>query len=73
MLSLIVAQRVITAQKHGESVYFDPGVYVGDARAPLQINVARRSYTSPVTVTQIIHLRGGRIRLRHLPAWMNDQ
>ena len=72
VLSLIVAQRVITAQKYGNQVRFDPGVYVGDARAPLQINVARRSYTSPVTVTQIIHLRGGRMRRRHLPAWVND-
>jgi hypothetical protein len=72
MLSLIVAQRVITAQKYGKQVYFDPGVYVGAAHAPLQIDVGRQSYTSPVTVTQIIHLGGGRMRRRQLPAWVND-
>jgi hypothetical protein len=72
VVSLIVAQRVITAQKFGNEVFFDPGVYVGAAHSPLQIDVGRRSYTSPVTVTQIIHLGGGGIRRRQLPAWVND-
>jgi hypothetical protein len=73
VLSLIVAQRVTTAPKYGKDVYLDPGVYVGDAHAPLQINVGRRGYTSPVTVTQIFHLRGGGILRRRLPGSVREE
>jgi hypothetical protein len=69
MVKLIVAQKHVNVPRYGKRVFIDPGVYVTAVGAPLQFNVRRANYASPLTNTQIIHLRGGGTVKRPLPNW----
>jgi hypothetical protein len=68
-IKLIVAQKSVTVQEYGKQVYVDPGVWVAAIGAPLRLNVARASYTKPVTITQVIAGPHGTTRDRRLPRW----
>ena len=61
-LRLIAAQRSITLDSFGGQVYLDPGMWVAAIGSPLQFDVQRRSYTKPITITQIIYPPLGRHR-----------
>src|SRR5215813_7714670 len=54
------------------TVLMDPGIWVASLGSALQFNVRRASYTQPVAITQIIHLPGGQITARPLPAGLLD-
>jgi hypothetical protein len=58
-VKLIVAQNSISLLRQGGVVYLDPGIWTASLGSALQFDVQRASYTSPLTVTQIIHLPGG--------------
>jgi hypothetical protein len=69
MVKLIVAQKSINVPRFGKRVFIDPGVYVTAVGAPLQFNVQRANYASPLTDTQIIRTPGGATIRRPLPDW----
>jgi hypothetical protein len=62
MVKLIVAQKSINVPRFGKR-----GVYVTAVGAPLQFNVRRANYASPLTNTQIIRTPGGATVRRPLP------
>ena len=55
-IKLIAAQHTITAQRFGNQVLVDPGIWVASLGAPLQLDVGRASYTDPVTILSLIHI-----------------
>jgi hypothetical protein len=67
-IRLIVTQKNITVPRYGKRVYLDPGIWVAALRAPLRIDVARSSYTTPIRATEIMKLHGATI-VRSLPSW----
>ena len=67
-IKLIAAQHTITAQRFGNQVFVDPGIWVASLGAPLQLDVGRASYTDPVTITQVISQPGLPPQMRPLPA-----
>ena len=71
-IRLIVTQKNITIPRYGRQVFLDPGIWVAALRAPLQIDVARSSYTSPIRATEIMKLHGATI-VRSLPSWVLDR
>jgi len=70
VVKLIAAQKNITVQSFGGQVFFDPGIYVASLNSALVLHVQRRSYTKPVTLTQIIRLPDGATKSRVLPGSM---
>ena len=70
---LVVAQRDVTAQLFGKTLYLDPGVYVTAVGGVLQFDVQRASYAKPLTITQIISAPGRPQVRRPLPAWALDR
>src|SRR5215471_10669167 len=62
----------VTMDSFQGTVLMDPGIWVASLGSALQFNVRRPSYTKPVTITQIIHLPGGRVMARPLPAGLLD-
>ena len=58
-VKLIVAQNSITVPRFGHQVYLDPGIWVASLGSAFRLNVQRPDYSTPLTVTQVIHLPGG--------------
>jgi hypothetical protein len=71
-IKLIAAQHTITAQRFGNQVFVDPGIWVASLGAPLRLDVGRASYTDPVTITQLISQPGLPPQARPLPASVLD-
>jgi len=71
-IKLIAAQHTITAQRFGNQVFVDPGIWVASLGAPLRLDVGRASYTDPVTITQVISQPGLPPRTRPPPASVLD-
>lgn len=69
-IKLMVAQNYIQVQQFGNFAFLDPGVYVAAFGSTLEFQVQRASYTKPLTMTEIIHTRGGGTIVRPLPKWM---
>ncbi|MGX1885945.1 lysyl oxidase family protein [Streptomyces sp. NPDC055287] len=67
-LSLIAASKSVTLDSYKESpgVYLDLGTYVTAENGPLELKVTRKSYKSPVVVTQVIR-EGTETRTKTLP------
>ena len=72
VVRLEAAQRSITLDRFGGKVFLDPGIWVAALGSPLQFDVRRMPYTSPITITQIIHAPFGGIVRRPLPASILD-
>ena len=72
VVRLEAAQRSITLERVGGKVFLDPGIWVAALGSPLQFDVRRMPYTSPITITQIIHAPFGGIVRRPLPASILD-
>ena len=58
VIKLIAAQHSITAPQFGNQVFVDPGIWVASLGAPLQLDVGRASYKSPIAITQVISQPG---------------
>jgi hypothetical protein len=58
-VKLIVAQKSITVPRYGGQVYIDPGIWAASLGSAFQLDVQRPDYTSPLTITQVVHLPGG--------------
>ena len=58
-VKLVAAQNSITVPRYGHQVYLDPGIWVASLGSALQLDVQRPDYTTPLSVTQIVHLPGG--------------
>jgi hypothetical protein len=71
-IKLIAAQHTITAQRFGNQVFVDPGIWVASLGAPLRLDVGRASYTDPVTITQVISQPGLSPQTIPLPASVLD-
>ena len=56
---LIVAQKNITVGRYGRQVYLDPGIWVASLGSALELDAQRPDYSSPLSVTQVVHLPGG--------------
>jgi hypothetical protein len=67
VIKLVAAQNKITVGSFQGQVFLDPGIYVASLKSALVFHVQRRSYTKPITISQIINLPGGRTRSRPLP------
>ena len=72
VLRLEAAQRGITLDSFGGKVFPDPGIWIAALGSPLQFDLRRQPYSSPITIAQIIHPPfGGTIR-RPLPSRLLD-
>jgi hypothetical protein len=69
---LIAAQDEIRVPSSGGHVFFDPGIYAAALNSALIFRVQRASYAKPITISQVIRLRGGGTAIRRLPARMLD-
>jgi hypothetical protein len=58
-VKLVVAQRSMTVPRFGHRVYLDPGIWVASLGSALQLDVQRPDYTTPLSITQVVHLPGG--------------
>ena len=67
-IKLITAQNSISVPRYGRTVYLDPGIWTASLGAALEFDVQRSSYSSPLTLTQIIHLPGGGVQQVPFPA-----
>jgi Lysyl oxidase len=72
VVTLEAAQRSVTVHSSQGFVDMDPGIWVASLGSALQFDVRRASYTKPVTITQVIHPRGGPATTRRLPATVLD-
>jgi hypothetical protein len=72
VIRLDATQPSITVGSFRGTVHMDPGIWVASLGSALQLNVRRASYTKPVTITQIIHMPGGPVKARPLPAGVLD-
>ena len=72
VLRLEAAQRSITLDSFGGSVYPDPGIWMAALGSPLQFDLRRDPYTSPITITQVIHPPFGGTIPRPLPSSLLD-
>jgi hypothetical protein len=68
VIKLIAAQHTISAPRFGNQVFVNPGIWVAALGAPLQLDVGRASYTTPVTITQVMSQPGLPSQTRTLPA-----
>ena len=71
-IKLVVAQNYIQVPQFGKSVFLDPGVYIAAFGSQLEFEVQRASYTKPLRMAEIIHLRHGGTIVRKLPWWLID-
>jgi hypothetical protein len=73
VLRLEAAQRGgITLDTFRGKVFPDPGIWIAALGSPLQFDLRRQPYSSPITITQVIHPPfGGTIR-RSLPSSLLD-
>jgi Lysyl oxidase len=67
-IKLIVAQNNVTVPRYGHQVYLDPGIWVASLGSAFRLDVQRPDYSTPLTVTQIVHLPGGGIQRTAWPA-----
>src|ERR1700760_1919548 len=67
-IKLIPAQNSITVPRYGRTVYMDPGIWTASLGSALEFDVQRPDFTSPLSLTQIIHLPGGGVQQVPLPA-----
>jgi hypothetical protein len=67
-IKLIAAQHTISAPRFGNQVFVNPGIWVAALGAPLQLDVGRASYTTPVTITEVMSQPGLPPQTRTLPA-----
>ena len=58
-VKLIVAQNNVTVPRYRHQVYLDPGIWVASLGSAFQLDVQRPDYSTPLTVTQIVHPPGG--------------
>ena len=58
-VKLIAAQKSITVPRYGRQVYLDPGIWVASLGSAFQLDLQRADYSTPMTVTQVVHLPGG--------------
>jgi hypothetical protein len=56
---MIVAQKNITVPRYGKQVYLDPGIWVAALGSPFELDVQRPDYSTPLSLTQVVHLPGG--------------
>jgi hypothetical protein len=56
---MIVAQKNITVPRYGKQVYLDPGIWVASLGSPFELDVQRPDYSTPLSLTQVVHLPGG--------------
>jgi Lysyl oxidase len=68
VIKVVAAQNKITVGSFRGRVFLDPGIYVASLKSALVFHVQRHSYTTPVRISQIIHLPDGSTRQRSLPA-----
>jgi hypothetical protein len=61
-VKLIAAQKSITVPRYGRQVYLDPGIWVASLGSAFQLDLQRADYSTPMTVTQVVHLPGGGIQ-----------
>jgi hypothetical protein len=66
-VKLVVAQKSITLATQNGSVYMDPGIWVAALKSRLQFDVQRRSYRTPLALTQVIHAPGEATRVVPFP------
>jgi hypothetical protein len=67
-VKLIAAQNSITVPRYGHFVFLDPGIWVASLGSALQLDVQRADYSTPLTVTQVVHHPGGGTRQIPWPA-----
>lgn len=58
-VKLIAAQKSITVPRYGRQVYLDPGIWVASLGSAFQLDLQRADYSTPMTITQVVHLPGG--------------
>ena len=58
-IKLIAAQRTIDLSRSGGMVAVDPGIWVAALGSALEFDVQRASYSTPLTITQVLHLPSG--------------
>jgi Lysyl oxidase len=58
-VKLIVAQKSITVPRYGRQVYLDPGIWVASLGSAFQLDLQRADYSTPMAITQVVHLPGG--------------
>jgi hypothetical protein len=58
-VKLIAAQNRITAPRYGGQVFLDPGIWVASLRSAFELDLQRPDYSTPLSVTQVVHLPGG--------------
>ena len=58
-VKLIVAQNNVTVPRYGRQVYLDPGIWVASLGSPFELDVQRPDYSTPLSLTQVVHLPGG--------------
>src|SRR5712691_1526425 len=68
VIKMVAAQNKITVGSFRGRVFLDPGIFVASLKSALVFHVQRQRYTTPVTISQIIHLPDGSTRRRSLPA-----
>jgi hypothetical protein len=71
-VKLVAAQNVVTVQRFGRLVFLDPGIWVASLGSALEFDVQRATYLKPLTISQVIHLPGGRTTTRALPGSLPD-
>lgn len=72
-LGLIAVQQAVTIpMSNNRPVYVDPAVWVASYGSTFRLDVQRASYTSPVTVTQVISTPQG-VERRRLPGSVLDR
>jgi hypothetical protein len=67
VVRLKAAQRSISVGSSEGGVFRDPGIWVVALGSPLEFDVQRAAYGSPITITQVIHGRFGDTVRRPLP------
>ena len=58
-VKLLAAQKSLTVPRYGHQVYLDPGIWVASLGSAFQLDLQRADYSTPMTVTQVVHLPGG--------------
>jgi hypothetical protein len=62
-VKLVVAQNTITAERFRHRVFIDPGIWLASLGSPLEFDVSRVNYASPISITQVLHPPyGGTVR-----------
>ncbi len=67
-VKLVAAQNTVTLPTQNGQVYMDPGIWVAALKSRLEFDVQRRSYQTPLTLTQVIHTPGAGTHLVPFPS-----